>query len=96
MKRKQLQVKDDVEALIAEQAVLLVRELRQSARQAPSGQVLDHLEGVILEKGRELLRVALQSSMQEEAAAIEKKGRHPGAVPAADGNVRKATGNARC
>ena len=95
MKRKQLQAKDDVEALVAEQAVLLVRELRKSARQAPSGKVLDHLEGVILDQGRELLGTALESSMQEEAEAVEKKGRPAESVAAAGGNVRKAIGSVR-
>ena len=86
MERKQLQVKNDVEALIVEQALLLARELKRTGQEAPSGQVLDRMEGVILDQGRELLRVALEASLQGEAATVEKKGCRPARVPAG-GNI---------
>src|SRR5262249_1127702 len=63
MKRKQLYVNNEVEALVAEQALLLVRELQRTCRRAPRGQVLDQAEGVVVTKGRDLLRLALQASL---------------------------------
>ena len=85
MKRKQLSVNNEVEALVAEQALLLVRELQRTCRQAPRGQVLDQAEGVVVTKGRELLRLALQASLQQQADEVEKKGRLP-VVAAVDGS----------
>ena len=84
MKPKQLHVRNEVEALLAEHALLLARELEQTCNQAADGQVLDQAEGVILGKGRDLLRLALQASLQRHGATAEKKGRRAGTVPAAD------------
>jgi hypothetical protein len=91
MKSKQLQVRNEVEALLAEQAVLLARELEQTCTEAADGQVLDQAEGVILAKGRDLLRLALQASLQRHAATAEKRGRRGGNVPAADSGKAKGT-----
>lgn len=93
MSRKQLQVKNEVETLIVEQALLLARELRKTGREAPSGQVLDRMEGVILDRGRELLRMALEASLQEEAAAVEKKGRRPALAPVGGNSGTKDIAN---
>jgi hypothetical protein len=73
MARKQLQANTATEALIMEQARLLAQELERTCHQAPDGLVLDRAEGVILSKGREFLRAALQASLQQQAGDVEKK-----------------------
>lgn len=72
MRRKQ-QANTATEALIMEQARLLAQELERTCNQAPDGQVLDQAEGVILKQGREFLRLALQTSLQQQAKDVEKK-----------------------
>src|SRR5262245_10513720 len=96
MKRKQLSVNSEAEALVAEQAVLLLRELRRTCRRAPHGHVLDEAEGVILGKGRELLRLALQASLQEQAQEAEKKRHRPGVASADAKSAPRADANELC
>jgi len=73
MRRKQLLANTATEALIMEQARLLARELERTCTEASDGQVLDRAEAVILKQGRELLRAALQASLQQQADDVEKK-----------------------
>ena len=87
MKRKQLPGKSPFERFMAEQAVLFARELERTCNTAP--QVLDQAEGVILKQGRDFLRKALQASLQQQARAVEKKGRRAEPVPAKSGVTTK-------
>jgi hypothetical protein len=82
MKARQLQPKDPVEALVVEKALLLVRELREVGRNGKDSEVLDDMEGVVLNQGRELLRIALEATVNDQAKALEKKGRPAGSAPA--------------
>lgn len=66
------------ERLLAEQAVLNRRALRQACRQAPDGQVLAVAEQLALEQGREFTRQMLESALQEEGREAEKKGSRAG------------------
>ena len=55
-------------------------EMSDLAQSAPVGQVLDRLEEVAVEKGRERLRATLEQTVQERINANEKKGRRCGSV----------------
>lgn len=72
------------ERLIAEQAVLNFRVLNEACNDAPDGKVLAIAEQLAMEQGRELIRCTLESSLRQQAEAVEKKGRRDGAVPAGD------------
>lgn len=76
MQPRTLRLIDPVEALIVEQALALVRQLRQTCQTAPHGHVLAQAELVALAQGRELTRQALQAVLNDAAAPAEKKG-HP-------------------
>jgi hypothetical protein len=82
MSPQEVRLTDPVEALIVEQALALVRELKQTCLAAPHGHVLAQAEVVALARGRELTRLALESVLNQQAQAVEKKGRRDGPVPA--------------
>jgi hypothetical protein len=79
------------ERLILEQAQAFARELLRVANDAPDGQVRRLAELFVMDRGRELLRVALANARQAQAARVEKKGRRAGPVPAVDGATTKGT-----
>lgn len=66
------------ERLLAEQAVLNLRELNKACRAAPDGKVLGVAETLAIEQGRELTRKTLQTSLEEEGREVEKKGPRAG------------------
>src|SRR5262245_36497665 len=70
-----------LQALILEQALLLARQLEQTAAAAPDGQVLAKVEALAVGAARELARQAVQATLQAQAA--EKKGRRAAAARAA-------------
>jgi|SRR5215472_8525292 len=72
-----------LQALILEQALLLARQLENTAEAAPDGQVLARVEALAVPAARELARQAVQATLQAQAQAAEKKGRRAVAVPAA-------------
>lgn len=80
---RDIRVESPQEALIVEQALAMYREMRKAAADAPDGQVLSVAESLAMSRGRDLTRRSLQSVLQEEATASEKKGLPPDAVPAA-------------
>jgi len=53
----------------------LVTELADLADTAPDGEVIDVLEGAVLERGRDTLRATLQEAVQRRIDTAEKKGR---------------------
>jgi hypothetical protein len=73
MSALEMQFSDEGERLFVEQAQAMYRELREHARQAPDGQVLDRAEQLAMVRGRELTRKALQSVTQTEIVDLEKK-----------------------
>ena len=77
-----IRLTDPIEALVVEQAVALVRELKQTCQAAPHGHVLAQAEMVALVRGRELTRQALEAVLNQQAEAAEKKGRRDGPAPA--------------
>src|SRR5262249_1554432 len=75
-----------LQALRVEQALLLARQLEQTAADAPDGQVLARVEARAVPAARELARQAVQAALQAQAPAAEKKGRPAAAAPAATGS----------
>jgi hypothetical protein len=82
MQSRTLRLTDPVEALVVEQALALVRQLRQTCQTAPHGHVLAQAELVAVAQGRELSRQALQAVLNDTVPAAEKKGRPSASVPA--------------
>ena len=80
-----LRLTDPVEALIVEQALALVRQLRQTCQAAPHGQVLAQAELIALTQGRELTRRALEAVLNTADSPAEKKGLRPAPAAAASG-----------
>ncbi len=61
----------------------LVLELNDLALTAPDGVVLDQLEDLAIQRGRETLRATLQQAVQKRIDDAEKKGRRSGSAAAA-------------
>ena len=61
---------------IVERALALARELEATAGSAPTGQVIDRCESLLLGAGRDFLRRSLGDTLEE-------KGRPAGPAPAA-------------
>lgn len=51
----------------------MLREMRRVGVESPDGAVLDDLEGMVLDRGRDILRRALQTQLQAAVEASEKK-----------------------
>jgi hypothetical protein len=81
---RNIRVENPQEALIVEQALAMYREVRDAAARAPDGEVLSVAESLAMATGRELTRKSLESVLQEEAQALEKKGPRPEDVFAAE------------
>ena len=77
MTKRKIAVEDNVEALFAERALAMFRELRQTAENAPDGEVLHQAELFAVREGQELIRQGLESVIQDQAQAVEKRGRRP-------------------
>lgn len=86
MEPRTLRLTDPAEALVVEQALALVRQLRDTCQAAPHGQVLAQAERVAVAQGRELTRQALQAVLNQAEPPAEKKGRPSGPVPARRGD----------
>jgi hypothetical protein len=77
MARWKIAMNDSVEALFTEKALAMFRELRQTAKNAPDGEVLHQAELFAVREGQELIRQGLESVIQDQAEEVEKKGRRP-------------------
>ena len=95
MSSQEIRLTDPVEALIVEQALALVRELKRTCQSAPHGHVLAQAEVVAVARGRELTRQALEAVLNRQAEAVEKKGRRDGPAPAGAPAKAKARRRAR-
>ena len=74
-----------LQALIVEHALVLARQLEQTADGAPDGQVLARVEAAAVPAARELARRAVEAALQAQADAAEKKGRRAAPAPGAAG-----------
>lgn len=61
------------EKLFLEQARAYFRDVQTVGRQAPDGQVINQMEALILQRGRELIRQSFELALQEEVEEHEKK-----------------------
>jgi hypothetical protein len=84
MSSREIRVSDPVDALLVEQLLAMLGELRDACRTAPDGQVLKQAEQIAVDRGRELTRKALESVLNQEAEVVEKKGRRPDNVLVAE------------
>jgi len=73
MTRKNFEAETQLQALMMEQALAMAKQLEETGRTAPDGQVLDRLEATVMQKGREFMRRSLQGAMQSEVEEVEKK-----------------------
>jgi hypothetical protein len=74
---------DEIEAVAVEQALAMVRELKQLADAAPDGHVLAVVEKAAVDRGRRFVRDRLQDVLNAQAHDLEKKGGADGTAPAA-------------
>jgi len=70
------------ERLVAEQAVLNLRTLNEACDAAPDGAVLAVAEKLAMKQGRELIRKTLETSLDQQRDAVEKKARRVGRAAA--------------
>ncbi len=61
------------ERLIAEQAILNLRELNKTCDAAPDGKVFAIAETMAMNQGRALIRKTLETSLALQATDVEKK-----------------------
>jgi hypothetical protein len=92
---RDVRVNSPLEALVVEQALAMVREMKRVADQAPDGQVLAQAESVAVAEGRMLTRRSLEAVLNDQAEEVEKKGRPPAPVPAAERGTIAGRGRAR-
>ena len=75
MSSRDIRVADPVEALLVEQLLAMVGELRDVCQTTLDGHVLEQAEQIAVNRGRELMRKALEHVLNEQATEVEKKGR---------------------
>jgi len=89
-----IEYRDESERLALEQAIAYLNDLRQLARQAPNGNVLDTCERLVLDKGRALLRSTFAAALQGRIQDAEQKGGTPVAVPRRTPHARRGVTHA--
>jgi hypothetical protein len=93
MKNRTFEARTPLQALLLEQALLLARQLEQTADAAADGQVLSKVEALAVPAARELARKAVEATLQARAQAVEKKG--PRGAPAHAGSACGMKGKPR-
>ena len=91
MKSRTFEARTPLQALLLEQALLLARQLEQTADAAPDGHVLSKVEALAVPAARELARKAVEATLQAQALAAERKGL-PSAPARADSACRTRGG----
>ena len=84
MPGRTFQTQTALEALLVEQALLMAGQLQKTADDASDGQVLAAVESVAVPAARELARKAVEATLQQQAPAVEKRGRRPASATNAD------------
>lgn len=90
-----LEVDDAAQEQLIRNYHALVMELNDLALTAPDGSVIDQLEELAVQRGRETLRASLEQAVQKRMEDAEKKGRRSASAPAVT-NARtaaRASGN---
>ncbi len=78
-----LEIDDEAQEQLLRNYHVLVMELNELARTAPDDVVVDQLEELAIQRGRETLRASLEQAVQQRIDAAEKKGRQSGSAPVA-------------
>lgn len=86
MSARTFQADTPLQALLVEHALALARQLEQAADDAADGQVLAAVERLAVPAARELARTAVQSALQAQAEAAEKKGPRTASARTASGS----------
>lgn len=84
---RSVEVQDDFEALVVEQALAFARELKTSGAAAADGRVLAAVEQVAVVQGRELARKSLEAALQLHGETVEKKAHRDGRARAAEADT---------
>ena len=84
-----------LERLLMEQALAMAQQLEAAGNAAPDGQVLNRLETLAVERGREFTRQALEGALQRQVEDIEKKLLRAAHATAGVGGDTKARRRAR-
>jgi hypothetical protein len=90
-----LEVDDPAQEQLIRHYHALVMELNDLALTAPDAAVLDQLEDLAIQRGRETLRASLEQAVQKRLDTAEKKGRRSASAPAAKSGKTgaRASGN---
>lgn len=74
-----------LQQLMMEKALAMAEELERSGAAAADGRVLEELEALAVERGREFTRSALEGALQRQVEEVEKKLRLAACADAARG-----------
>lgn len=88
-----LEVDTEAQAELLRRYHALVQEMSELAQAAPDATVIDLLEDVVVDKGRDTLRATLQQVVQQRIDATEKKGRRSVNAPVAKNAKTAASGS---
>jgi hypothetical protein len=75
-----LEVDNEGQAVLIRRYHALLQEMADLALSAPHGRVIDVLEDVAVDKGRDTMRATLEQAVQQRIDAAEKKGRRCGSA----------------
>jgi hypothetical protein len=90
-----LYARTPLERLLMEQALAMAQQLETAGTAAPDGQVLNRLETLAVERGREFTRQALEGALQRQVEDVEKKLLRAAHATADGGGDTKARRRAR-
>ncbi len=82
-----IEYQTEAERLLLEQAVAFFTQMRQVAATAPDGTVLAACEQLALADGRQLVRDALGSVVQQRADAVDAQKKSPARGPRVGGRA---------
>jgi hypothetical protein len=95
MERTALYAETRLQRLLMERALAMAQELERAGDDAADGQVLEELELLAVERGREFTRQALEGALQRQVEDVEKKLRIVASAPAVKGGGTRARRRAR-
>lgn len=93
---RDIRVNNPTEALLVEQALAMARELNDTANAATDGRVLQEIEQLAVTRGRELTRKSVEAVVNDQAEAVEKKGRRAEPARAEDRGNTEGGASGRC
>jgi hypothetical protein len=88
-----LEIENDGQESLVRRYHAMLLEMSDLAQTTPNGRIIDQLEDLAVEKGRDTLRATLEHAVQQHIDASEKKGRPSASVRAAKGGKTGASPN---